>query len=94
MSSSPITEVRLTGCTTEQVRTIAAMLSRSRGMVPGWNNCGSIAPPWAPIVHCEGVYFTVITPKVPVELATRLLSAVSDPDTLSRTDEALSASES
>jgi hypothetical protein len=68
--------LRLTGLTAEQVRTVASTLAGHRESIPTYNNGGSTAPHWAPIVHCEGAFFTVYTPTVPTHVATCITTAL------------------
>jgi hypothetical protein len=70
-------ETKMTGLTADEVRIVAAELSQLREEIPTYNHDGSIAPHWAPVVSCEGAFFTLITPKVPSHVLRAILKALS-----------------
>lgn len=71
------TELRLSALTSDDIHKIAAELSEAREVIPDSNHSGSIAPHWAPIVHCEGAFFTLITPRIPHTVAVAILGKLA-----------------
>ncbi len=75
----PNVELRLTSLSVQQLRTVAATLARHHECIASYNNGGSQAPHWAPIVHCDGPDgFSVYTPAVPIKVASAIVDALNE----------------
>lgn len=72
-----ISELRLTGLTAEHVRAISRTLAQHRDLIPTYNNGGSSAEHWAPIVIAEGdQFFTLITPRMPPAITSAVVASL------------------
>jgi len=69
------TTAKIDGLTVEQARTVLAACARLRDEFPTYSRRDT-EPHWAPVVHCEGSFFTVHVGACPVETLTRILAAL------------------